>query len=53
MSAPRQPGLVITASPHVRSQDSTPVIMWNVVGTLVPAIAAARIPPVAAMQSKE
>jgi electron transport complex protein RnfD len=41
MSAPRRPDLVITASPHVRSQDSTPVIMWNVVGTLVPVIAAA------------
>jgi len=41
MNAPRLPGLVITASPHVRSQDSTPVIMWNVVGTLVPVIAAA------------
>ena len=41
MNAPPQPGLVITASPHVRSQDSTPVIMWNVVGTLVPVIGAA------------
>ena len=35
------PALIVTASPHVRSQDSTPVIMWNVVGTLVPIIAAA------------
>ena len=33
--------LLITASPHVRSQDSTPVIMWNVVATLVPIIIAA------------
>ncbi len=41
MNAPRRPDLVITASPHVRSQDSTPVIMWNVVGTLVPVVAAA------------
>jgi electron transport complex protein RnfD len=41
MSVPRRPDLVITASPHVRSQDSTPVIMWNVVGTLVPVIVAA------------
>jgi electron transport complex protein RnfD len=39
MSLP--PNLIITASPHMRSQDSTPVIMWNVVGTLVPIIAAA------------
>ena len=35
------PHLIVTASPHVRSQDSTPVIMWNVVATLVPIIAAA------------
>ncbi len=35
------PRLIVTASPHVRSQDSTPVIMWNVVATLVPVIAAA------------
>ncbi|HEV2290471.1 MAG TPA: RnfABCDGE type electron transport complex subunit D [Gemmatimonadales bacterium] len=33
--------LIVTASPHVRSQDSTPVIMWNVVGSLVPVVAAA------------
>jgi len=38
MSDPR---LLITASPHVRSQDSTPVIMWNVVATLVPVLGAA------------
>jgi Na+-translocating ferredoxin:NAD+ oxidoreductase subunit D len=41
MSSPLPPNLIVTASPHVRSQDSTPVIMWNVVGTLVPIIAAA------------
>ena len=41
MSTPLAPKLVVTASPHVRSQDSTPVIMWNVVGSLVPVIAAA------------
>jgi electron transport complex protein RnfD len=33
--------LLVTASPHVRSKDSTPVIMWNVVGTLAPIVAAA------------
>lgn len=33
--------LVVTAAPHVRSQDSTPVIMWNVVGSLVPVVVAA------------
>lgn len=41
MTWPAAPRLIVTASPHVRSQDSTPVIMWNVVGTLVPIIAAA------------
>jgi len=41
MSAPLNPRLIITASPHVRSQDSTPQIMWNVVATLVPVMAAA------------
>ena len=40
MSMPLADRLVVTASPHVRSQDSTPVIMWNVVGTLVPVIIA-------------
>lgn len=40
MSAPLAPKLIVTASPHVRSQDSTPVIMWNVVFSLVPIIAA-------------
>ncbi len=33
--------LIVTASPHVRSQDSTPVIMWNVVASLAPVIVAA------------
>ena len=33
--------LVIAASPHIRGDDSTPVIMWNVVGSLVPIVAAA------------
>jgi electron transport complex protein RnfD len=41
MSTPLAPKLIVTASPHVRSQDSTPVIMWNVVGSLLPIIAAA------------
>lgn len=41
MSQSITPKLVVTASPHVRSQDSTPVIMWNVVGSLVPIIVAA------------
>ena len=27
--------LVITASPHLKGKDSTPRIMWNVVGSLV------------------
>jgi Na+-translocating ferredoxin:NAD+ oxidoreductase subunit D len=33
--------LVIAASPHVRGPVSTPVIMWNVVGSLMPLVAAA------------
>ena len=33
--------LVIAASPHVRGTVTTPVIMWNVVGSLVPLVAAA------------
>ena len=38
----RLPGaeLIVTASPHVKPPDSTPVIMWNVVGSLVPVIVA-------------
>jgi electron transport complex protein RnfD len=41
MSAPQTPKLILTASPHVRSVDSTPVIMWNVAASLAPIIAAA------------
>ena len=41
MSTPLAPKLIVTASPHVRSQDSTPVIMWNVVAALMPVVAAA------------
>lgn len=37
MSGPR----LVTASPHLGGAPSTPVIMWNVVGSLVPIIAAA------------
>jgi electron transport complex protein RnfD len=33
--------LVIAASPHIRGPASTPVIMWNVVGSLIPLVAAA------------
>ena len=33
--------LIIAASPHIRGQVSTPVIMWNVAGSLVPVLAAA------------
>lgn len=33
--------LIITASPHIRSQDSTPRIMWHVVGSLAPVVVAA------------
>ena len=29
---------LLTASPHLKSPDSTPKIMWNVVGSLVPII---------------
>lgn len=32
--------LVITASPHLKGRDSTPTIMWNVVGSLVPLVVA-------------
>jgi Na+-translocating ferredoxin:NAD+ oxidoreductase subunit D len=38
MSAAR---LIVTASPHLKAQDSTPRIMWNVVGSLVPVVLAA------------
>lgn len=30
--------LLLTASPHLKSPDSTPKIMWNVVGSLVPVV---------------
>jgi len=33
--------LVIAASPHLRGPASTPVIMWNVVGSLMPIVVAA------------
>jgi electron transport complex protein RnfD len=33
--------LVVTASPHIRGPASVPVIMWNVVGSLVPLVVAA------------
>jgi electron transport complex protein RnfD len=38
MSVPR---FLVTASPHLKGPISTPVIMWNVVGSLVPIVAAA------------
>ena len=40
---PRSPlrALVVAASPHIRGAASTPVIMWNVVGSLVPIVIAA------------
>lgn len=36
-----EPRLELTASPHIKGPDSTPRIMWSVVASLVPAIAAA------------
>jgi electron transport complex protein RnfD len=35
------PRLALSAWPHLKGRDSTPVIMWNVVGSLVPLVAAA------------
>jgi len=35
------PRLLIAASPHISGRDSTPTIMWSVVGSLVPIIAIA------------
>lgn len=35
------PPLVVTASPHLKAPASTPVIMWTVVATLAPIVAAA------------
>ena len=40
MSESVSPRLIITASPHLKPQDSTPRIMWNVVGSLVPVVVA-------------
>ncbi len=40
MTAPATPRLIVTASPHLKPADSTPRIMWNVVGSLVPVVAA-------------
>jgi Na+-translocating ferredoxin:NAD+ oxidoreductase subunit D len=37
----RNQALVITASPHLKGPDSTPRIMWHVVGSLVPVVLAA------------
>lgn len=33
--------LLVAASPHLRGRDSVPTIMWNVVGSLLPIVAAA------------
>jgi electron transport complex protein RnfD len=35
-----EPRWLITASPHLAGRDSTPKIMWNVVGSLAPIVAA-------------
>jgi Na+-translocating ferredoxin:NAD+ oxidoreductase subunit D len=35
---PSEDRLLLTASPHLKSPDSTPRIMWNVVGSLVPIV---------------
>lgn len=37
----RPPSLVVAASPHLKGRDSVATIMWNVVGALVPLVAAA------------
>jgi Na+-translocating ferredoxin:NAD+ oxidoreductase subunit D len=39
--APREPRLELAASPHVHGPDSTERIMWTVVATLLPVVAAA------------
>jgi Na+-translocating ferredoxin:NAD+ oxidoreductase subunit D len=41
MNAADRRRLVVTASPQLRGRDSTPVIMWNVVASLLPLVAAA------------
>jgi len=38
MSLSPEERLLLTASPHLKSPDSTPKIMWNVVGSLVPIV---------------
>jgi len=38
MSLSPEERLLLTASPHLKSPDSTPRIMWNVVGSLVPIV---------------
>jgi electron transport complex protein RnfD len=38
MSLSPEERLLLTASPHLKSPDSTPKIMWNVVGSLAPII---------------
>jgi electron transport complex protein RnfD len=38
MSLPPEDRLLLTASPHLKSPDSTPKIMWNVVGSLLPIV---------------
>jgi H+/Na+-translocating ferredoxin:NAD+ oxidoreductase subunit D len=39
MSAPSGQRLIVTASPHLKPADSTPRIMWTVVGSLMPVVA--------------
>lgn len=36
-----EPRLLVTAAPHLKGPDTTPRIMWNVVGSLVPVVGAA------------
>lgn len=36
-----QPRFLVTASPHLKGPATTPAIMWNVVGSLVPIVVAA------------
>jgi len=40
MTTATAPKLIVSASPHVKSVDSTPKIMWHVVLSLVPVVAA-------------
>ena len=39
----RSDNLIVTASPHIRSVDSTPRIMWHVVASLVPVVLSAML----------